>query len=118
MDIFVLTSVYESFGYATGEAMALGRPVVGTDIAGTRDLVVRGVTGILVPPADPAALAVEIARLTVDTESRLRLGRNGQSRIFENFNCGDMVSNTEALYEKLVCSRAPKRISCPIEVSG
>ena len=56
-DLVVLPSLYEGLPLALIEAMAAGQAVVATDIGGTRELVVDGETGILVPPRDPAALA-------------------------------------------------------------
>lgn len=63
MDVVVSASVsHESFGMVLAEAMALGRPVVTSDVGGTAEVVTDGKTGRVVPPADPAALASAIAQ--------------------------------------------------------
>lgn len=75
-DIFVLSSRYEGFGNALGEAMAAGLPVVSTlcDF-GTDEMVADGYDGLLVATEDPAALAQGMARLMNDAPLRERLGR-------------------------------------------
>ncbi len=64
--VLVLPSLAEGFGLVLIEAMAAGVPVVATDVPGVRDVVRNGVTGLLVPPADPAALAAAIGRVLHD----------------------------------------------------
>ena len=78
--VFVLPSRYESFGYVTLEAMVLGRPVVATDVAGSRDLVVPGETGRLVPEGDARALASAVAELLRNPSEAARLGAAGTIR--------------------------------------
>ncbi|OAS22009.1 glycosyltransferase [Methylobacterium platani] len=65
------------------EAMMLGKPVVATRAAGTEDYVVEGENGLLVPPADPDALAAALAALWDDPEARTRLGRGARRTIEE-----------------------------------
>jgi glycosyltransferase involved in cell wall biosynthesis len=62
-DVFVTTPWYEPFGITPLEAMACGRPVIGSTVGGIQYSVVHGVTGFLVPPHDPAALAAGLATL-------------------------------------------------------
>ena len=71
--VLVLPSLAEGFGLVLIEAMAAGVPVVATDVAGVRDVVRDGVTGLLVPPGDPAALAAAIGRVAGDVDLRGRL---------------------------------------------
>jgi glycosyltransferase involved in cell wall biosynthesis len=77
---FVLPSRYESFGYVTLEAMVLGRPVVATDVAGSRDLVVHGETGMLVPEGDAEVLAGAISVVLRDPSTAARFGAAGSAR--------------------------------------
>jgi glycosyltransferase involved in cell wall biosynthesis len=65
-DVVVIPSLSEGFALVAAEAMALGKPVVGTQVGGLADVVVDGETGLLVPPADPEALAAAVARLLHD----------------------------------------------------
>ena len=70
----------EGYGVVAREAMAYGRPVVAAAVGGLRDAVEDGVTGLLVPPRDPAALRVAIERLFADAELRRRLGEAGRKK--------------------------------------
>jgi glycosyltransferase involved in cell wall biosynthesis len=105
-DVFWLTSNYESFGLATAEAMALGLPVVATDVVGTRDLVVPGVTGLLVPPRDPAALARATLGLFGDPARARALGRAGRLRILDRYSLSRMLDVTASLYDSLIMAKA------------
>jgi D-inositol-3-phosphate glycosyltransferase len=76
-DTTVLPSHYESFGMVAMEAMACGVPVVASRVGGLQTTVRDGVTGLLVPDHDPAALAGALDRLLGDADLRFRLGREG-----------------------------------------
>jgi D-inositol-3-phosphate glycosyltransferase len=76
-DATVLPSYYESFGMVALEAMACGSPVVASRVGGLQTTVRDGVTGLLVPEHDPAALADALGRLLGDEDLRWRLGREG-----------------------------------------
>jgi glycosyltransferase involved in cell wall biosynthesis len=90
-DIFVLASTYDDRGASDvfptviAEAMASGKPVVSTSIAGIPELVVHGQTGLLVPPNDSEALADAIERLASDADVRGAFGAAGRRRIEERF---------------------------------
>ena len=68
----------ESFGMVLIEAFAAGTPVIASQIAGYRDVVSDGVDGMLVPPADPQALAEELQRLWLEPERRIAMGEEGR----------------------------------------
>jgi glycosyltransferase involved in cell wall biosynthesis len=91
VDLVVMPSTHEGFPLSPGEAMALGRPVLATSVGGTPDLVEDGVSGALVPPADPGALADAIALLMNDPERRQRLGACARQRIAEQFSTGHLA---------------------------
>src|SRR5439155_16686868 len=80
LDVFVLASHAEPFGLVVLEAMALGVAVVATGAGGPAEVVEPGVSGLLVPPRDPPALAAAIERLAGDPELRRRLGSGGDER--------------------------------------
>jgi glycosyltransferase involved in cell wall biosynthesis len=96
--VFVLPSLYESFGYATLEAMILGIPVVATDVTGTRDLVQDGITGYLVRPGDALGLAERIKYVLLNPAKARELGAAGRERA-KLFSQERMASETLALYE-------------------
>lgn len=104
MDIFALPSLYESFGYATCEAMALAKPIVATNVTGTSELVQHGETGLLVPPGDPEALATALESLVRDAALRTRMGANGYDHARDEYNLPRMVNQIEQLY-RVLCAR-------------
>jgi glycosyltransferase involved in cell wall biosynthesis len=77
-DVFVLPSLYESFGLVLLEAMARGKPVIATRIPGTSELVKAEFNGILVEPKNPKKLGDAIMKVLSDTDYARKLGRNGQ----------------------------------------
>ncbi len=111
---FVLASHWEGFPRSILEAMRGGLPVVAADVGGTREAVVEGETGLVVPPADVPALASALARLLSDPELRVRLGGAGRRRFEERFTFERMASQTLALY-LMLAGRAgsPRPASAP-----
>jgi glycosyltransferase involved in cell wall biosynthesis len=75
LDIYVQPSLNEAMGRAPLEAQALGIPAVVTSVCGLPDIVKEGATGLVVPPADPEALAAAIGRLAGDGGLRLSMGQ-------------------------------------------
>lgn len=101
MDVMVLPSAQpEPFGGVVMEAMAMGVPVIATNIGGSTDQVADGVTGFLVPPADPAALATKIELLMSDAHLRFQLGQAGPVRIAREFSLEKMVGHLETIYQE------------------
>jgi glycosyltransferase involved in cell wall biosynthesis len=96
--MFVLPSRSEGIPLTTLEAMACGLPVVATRVGGLPEVVDHGVTGLLVPPGDPAALAEAVARLWNDPARRERMGSAGAQRALELFDIRRMVAQYQALY--------------------
>ena len=82
--------------------MAAGRAVVATDIGGTRELVLGGETGILVPPEDPEALARAIGDVLGDPGLMERLASAGQRRAFDHFSAGAMVDAVAREYDRVL----------------
>jgi len=80
------------------EAMALGKPVVATAVAGNPELVEDGLSGILVPPRDVPMLAAAISRLLRDADLAGRLAASGQERVRQQFSTAMRISRLEALY--------------------
>ena len=105
--LLVTSSVHEGFGLPLAEAMACGTPVVGTEIGAYREIVEHGVSGWLVPPADPRALADAIRMMWNDASLRERLGEGGRKRILEKFNWRKAAEETLAVYEEIVPRSQP-----------
>lgn len=103
-DLAVCVPWYEPFGIVPIEIMASGRPVVVSSVGGLVDSVVDGVTGLVVPPRDPAALARAIARLAADPPLRRRLGTAGAARSRERYSWEVIAEQVEQVYRLLVNS--------------
>jgi D-inositol-3-phosphate glycosyltransferase len=108
-DVFATTPWYEPFGITPLEAMACATPVVGADVGGIRFSVADGVTGLLVPPQDPAALANACATLLGNPELRKEMGRNGAQRVQAQFTWPKVARAVSALYADVLGERAPRR---------
>ncbi len=100
LDVFVLPSVSESCSNALMEAMATGLPVIATAVGGNPGLVEQEVTGLLVPPDDPPALARAIVRLVEDRALATGLGERARTHAHRVFGMERMVSRTEELYAR------------------
>jgi len=98
LDLFVMPSLAEGLGVAALEAMACGLPVVASEVGGLRDLVTDGATGLLVPPADPAALAEAISKLASEPNLRAAMGAAGRLRVADHFSLATMAQRTLTLY--------------------
>ena len=105
-DVFVLPSVVEGMSNALIEAMAVGRPVVATDVGGNPEVVVDGETGLIVPPADPHALAAAVVKLLEAPELAVEMGAAGRRRVLEHYQIDVMTRRIEALYDSLLTGKA------------
>jgi glycosyltransferase involved in cell wall biosynthesis len=93
-DIFVLPSYFEALPMSVIEAMLTGLPVVATDIGGSREQVVHGVTGLLVPPRQVAPLAQALNRLAGDLALRAAMGKAGRERAMVHYDEASVVART------------------------
>jgi glycosyltransferase involved in cell wall biosynthesis len=101
-DVYLCTSIIEGMSNALLEAMAERRPVIATAVGGNRETVRDGVTGYLVPPADPAALARRILELAGDPQLAERMGRAGRASVLEDYSVDRMMARMEDLYSSLI----------------
>ncbi len=101
-DAYVMSSAWEGMPMVLLEAHASGLPVVATDVGGNREVVIDGVTGFLVPPKDPEALAQAMLRLIeLPEEKRQRMREAARQHILANFSLDRVVDQWEALYREL-----------------
>ncbi len=108
LDVAVLPSYREAQGIVILEAMALSRPVVATNVGGIPEMIEDGVTGLLVPPADPVALAAAISRLLTDHPLADTLARAGHDRAHDRFCIERMVTEIQNLYDEGAATRATR----------
>lgn len=103
-DLFVLTSIFEGLPYTILEAMAVGLPLVVTDVVGNRDVVVDGQNGLVVVPRSPEEVANAVSKLFQNREKRLLMGQASYYLVTKHYRIQDMVSNIEEVYEDLLQS--------------
>jgi len=106
-DVLVLPSLWEGLPLVLLEAAALGKPVVASDIDGVREVLRDGATGLLVPPARPAAIAAALAGLLDDPGLAARLGAAARAEIPPEFTLERMVKETSNLYLELASAKMP-----------
>jgi glycosyltransferase involved in cell wall biosynthesis len=104
-DIFVLPSRWEGLPLAVIEAQMAGRPVVAAAVGGMADLVEDGVTGFLVPPSNPGALAKAIQTLLDDPALRRRLGTSARARALREFTAERMLRETNQVLKDVMEDR-------------
>ena len=98
LDIVVVPSLSEAFGLVAVEASLLGKPVVASNVGGLREIVDHGVTGLLVSPGDPEALADAIERLLGDPAGADAMGAAGRASALDRFGIERTRSELAALY--------------------
>jgi len=105
VSVSVLPSLSEGLSNVLLESMAAGVPVVATRVGGAAEAVEDGVTGLLVEPKEPGALAQGIHCLLKDRELARRYGCAGQRRMAERFGFDTAIQKTERLYQSLLKER-------------
>ncbi|MCO5166777.1 MAG: glycosyltransferase [Planctomycetes bacterium] len=105
LDVFVMPSHMEGLGTSVLDAMAAGAPVVGTRAGGMPESIEDGVTGLLCPVRDAAALAAAVLRLLDDPALGGRLAAAARARVVERFSTDAMVEGTIRAYQRLAGGR-------------
>ena len=101
-DLVVLPSLFEGLPLAVLEAMAAARPVIATRIEGVDEVVRPGVNGLLVPPADPAALAAAVRALLGEPDRARRLAEAGRQTVERHFGAAAMAARVSRVYEDVL----------------
>jgi glycosyltransferase involved in cell wall biosynthesis len=103
-DICVVPSVYDNSPYSCLEAMSCGRAVIGTTSGGTREYIVDGTSGKLVPAKEVEPLSAAIIELALNENERKRLGENARRRVLEVFQRSQIARQTVAVYDEAIAN--------------
>jgi sugar transferase (PEP-CTERM/EpsH1 system associated) len=109
LDVFVLPSLAEGISNTVLEAMASGLPVVATDVGANGELVDAGRSGLVVPPADDAALAAALLTLVNDPERARTMGAAGRADAVQRFGIAAMAAQYAAVYDRVLADRSARR---------
>jgi glycosyltransferase involved in cell wall biosynthesis len=110
LDVSVLCSRKEALGHAAIESLAVGVPLVATEVEGLKEVVEDGVTGILVPPDDPRALARGVISTLSDRAAAKRLSLTGQQSVRDRFDARHLATRNREVYEALLAPRGAERL--------
>jgi glycosyltransferase involved in cell wall biosynthesis len=100
-EIFVLPSLFESFGISLIEAQAAGKPVIGTRTGGLPEAIREGATGFLVEPCNSSQLAREIIHILSDEKLAFELGTRGQEFVWKHFSLEATIKRMTFSYQKI-----------------
>ena len=106
-DLFVSSSLWEGLPTVIMEAMAVGLPVIATDIPGTREMISDGINGRLVPPGNIIALADAIITLIEDPQMREKFSKAGKEAV-KQFSIEEIAKAYLQLYESLIPQASEK----------
>jgi glycosyltransferase involved in cell wall biosynthesis len=105
LDVVTLTSLNEGSPVALIEALAAARPVVSTRVGGVPEVVIDEVTGLTVPPSDPAAMAGSVLKLLRDRDLAARLASAGRRHVYPRYDSSRLVDDVRSLYLRELAGR-------------
>ena len=105
-DIAILPSFAEGMPNAVLEYLAAGLPTVATAVGGNGEVVEDGISGILIPPKDPEALATAVCRLLENENLSAQIARNGHARVRQKFSFENLIEEVDKLYTDLLRRRS------------
>lgn len=101
MDIFVLPSLSEAMPLSLIEAMACSLPSIASNVGGIAEVIDDGLTGFIVPPADPGTLADRITYLLKNSQSASKIGNRALQKVKANFDLQTMINNYSKIYNEI-----------------
>jgi sugar transferase (PEP-CTERM/EpsH1 system associated) len=108
-DVYAISSIAEGTPGSVLEAMASGLPAVGTRVGGVPEVIAEGITGHLVPPRDPSAMADALAPYLRTPALAAAHGAAGRARVLSHYSMPAMVAGYQALYDSLLERKTPFR---------
>ena len=108
-DLTVVPSIEEPLGLVALESLAAGTPVVASDTGGLPEIIQHQVSGLIVPPKQPAAIAQAVIELANDPARRAQMGQAGKRFVFESFDPHMLSKKVEAIYERVIDDRPVQR---------
>ncbi len=109
VDVVVLPSLWEGLPLVVLEAMAAAKPVVATALPSLAEVVVEGVTGLLVPVQEPSGFAEAVVHLIQHPDLRRVMGRQGRERVERDFSLDRMVKATASVYKHVLSTQSNDR---------
>ncbi len=110
-DISLVPSVYDNSPYTCLEAMACGKPVIGTDAGGTKEYIEHNQSGLIIPACDTGALAQACITLLTDEGERKRLSEGARERAVKNFDRTEIARQTVKCYERAIALATERKQS-------
>lgn len=102
IDVLILPSISETFGYVLIEAMAMGKPVIATSAGGVPEIVTEGETGLLIPPRNSDALSKAILKLAGDQDNYMRISRAARNAAVERFDLQNQMIKLETILHEVL----------------
>ena len=106
IDLFVLPTLQEALGTSFLEAMAMKKPVIGTDVGGVGEIIKDGINGYLVEPNNLSALADAVIKILEDKQRAMAMGIEGRKIVEQNYTVEKMCERMYALYSSLLADKA------------
>lgn len=105
LDLLIMPSWEEPFGRVVIEAMAAGKPVIGTNSGGVPEIIEDGKTGVLIPPRDPEAMGEAVDKLLKDKKLAQWMGEEGRKRVIKCFTPRAYAKEIERVYAKVLAGK-------------
>lgn len=101
-DVYVIPSLFESFGVSAVEASSCGLPVIGTNVGGLPEVIEDNTTGFIIPSKNPQAISEKLQILFDNVELRVEMGKKGRELVLKNYDWEENVKTMIEIYNKTI----------------
>ncbi|MBI4697821.1 MAG: glycosyltransferase family 4 protein [Nitrospirae bacterium] len=109
LDMFILPSIAsEATSQVIPQALAIGKPVIATDAGGLSEIIEDNVTGLLIPPKNPDAIAGAILKMAKHKEQAMEMAARGREKILKGYTFDHMINSTIAVYNRVMEKKSEK----------